>query len=297
MEEEWLDERTVDLWVDSPAMEEVLPVRVLFPPGYTPRADDPRPVLYLLHGGRDDYTSWTREVDVARISADSDVIVVMPEGGRAGHYADWHNYGRGGAPAWETFHTVEVWDLLRAEYGANGERAVAGVSSGGLGALNYAAHDPEGFRAAASYSGLVTPRSPGVRELLLLIMRSEGLDPYALWGFPGLNERLWREHDPLVQIEALRDVDLYLSSGTTGLPGDLNEPGDDWDPLNIGEALCGGTLSVFAAGLDRHDVSATVHLYRDGTHSWAYWERELRRSWPMLMESIGARNGGENPPG
>lgn len=289
VEEERLDERTVDLHVASPAMDDTLPVRVMFPPGYSAEAERTWPVLYLLHGGRDDYTSWTRETDVAGISAGSDAIVVMPEGGRAGNYADWHNHGRGGGPAWETFHTEELWHLLQTEYGAGDRRAVAGLSSGGLGALNYAARNPDEFSAAASFSGLLSPRAPGVRQLLLSIMRSEGLDPYALWGFPGADEERWIAHDPLSNAEALRGTELYLSSGLTGLPGELDEPGGDWDPLNIGEALSGKALRAMEEELDRNGVPATVNLYRDGTHSWPYWERELSSAWPMLMGSIGAR--------
>jgi len=44
----------------------------------------------------------------------------------------------------------------------------------------------------------------------------------------------------------------------------------------------------FLARLQRHHVPVEADLYGDGTHSWPYWERELHRSWPMLMRAIGA---------
>jgi hypothetical protein len=47
------------------------------------------PVLYLLHGCCDTYRSWTRSTDVAALTAHSDVLVVMPDGGKAGFYSDW----------------------------------------------------------------------------------------------------------------------------------------------------------------------------------------------------------------
>src|SRR5688500_4568259 len=101
--ERWLDARTVDLTVSSPAVGGHVPVRVLTPPGWSPTASRTWPVLYLLQGVGDDYTSWTRETDVEELSASSDVLVVMPDAGRAGWYTDWWNGGRGGTPKWETF--------------------------------------------------------------------------------------------------------------------------------------------------------------------------------------------------
>ncbi|MBB4933695.1 S-formylglutathione hydrolase FrmB [Lipingzhangella halophila] len=291
-DEEWLDERTVDVTIDSPAMGTGQPVRLIVPPGWDTETDAARtwPVLYLLHGGRDDYTSWTRETDVAELSARNQVIIAMPEGGRAGNYSDWYNYGRGGAPRWETFHLEEVWQVLRDRYGAGERRAVAGISSGGYGAVIYAARNPGMFTAAASYSGLLTPRTELSWTLLKAVMRNEGLDPYAMWGFPGLHEDVWRAHDPVAQAEGLRGTDLYLSSGTTGRPGDLDGDQGYGNSLGLGEAMCGSSLQTMRRVLDLHDIPATVHLYRRGTHSWPYWQRELHTSWPMLMDSLGAED-------
>ncbi|RNL84532.1 MMPL family transporter [Halostreptopolyspora alba] len=288
--EEWLDERTVDITVDSPAMGEALPVRLLGPPGWDPHADPRRtwPVLYLLHGEHEDYTAWTRHTDVADLSARSRAVIAMPEGGRAGNYSDWYNYGRHGAPAWETFHLEEVWWVLRTMYRARDRRAVAGASSGGYGAVIYAARNPGTFTAAASFSGLLAPRSHAGRELLMATLRSEGLDPYALWGFPGVHERVWREHDPLRRVEGLRGTALYLSSGTTGPPGDRAVREAVGDTLGSSEALCAASLRSVAAELERRGIPATVNLYQGGTHSWASWERELHASWPMLMGCLGA---------
>ena len=65
-----LDERTVDLTIDSPAVG-TEKVRLLLPPGFDLDADAEWPVLYLLHGADDDYTSWTRETDVADLTSSS----------------------------------------------------------------------------------------------------------------------------------------------------------------------------------------------------------------------------------
>ena len=41
------------------------------------------------------------------------------------------------------------------------------------------------------------------------------------------------------------------------------------------------------AELRKADIPVTVDDYGDGTHSWEYWDRELRESLPMLVEAIG----------
>jgi S-formylglutathione hydrolase FrmB len=54
----------------------------------------------------------------------------MPDGGQVGFYSNWRT-----GPQWETFHTQELPQLLATPYRANGKAAIAGVSMGGLGAL------------------------------------------------------------------------------------------------------------------------------------------------------------------
>ena len=96
---EELDERMVDLTIDSPAVG-TQKVRLLLPAGFDLGADADWPVLYLLHGGGNDYLSWTLETDVEELTADLDLLVVMPEAGAAGWYADWWIGGEGGPPMW-----------------------------------------------------------------------------------------------------------------------------------------------------------------------------------------------------
>jgi S-formylglutathione hydrolase FrmB len=286
----WLGPRTLDVLIESPAMGATLPVRLLLPHGWSPNTTRRWPVLHLLHGGRDDYTSWTRETDIADLSARHDVIVAMPEGGRAGFYSDWWNRDRGGPPRWETFHLAEVVDVLRRWYGAGPARAVAGLSSGGEGALAYAARYPGMFRFAASYSGLADTLSPGVPELIMGLLASERLSPQALWGHPIPQAAIWRAHDPRSLAARLRGTGLYVSCGQTGLPQLTG--GIDWaDGVSI-ERVTARTIPPFLAALRHAGVPVIAHLYRGGTHSWPYWQRELHASWPLLMRALGEPGGG-----
>ena len=286
-----LGPRTVDVTVHSPANGRDLPVRLVVPAGWSRTATRTWPVLYLLHGGNDDYTSWTRETDIEQLSADAQVLIVMPEAGRDATYTDWYRPDGGpNAGLWETFHLTELWQLLRSGYRAGDTRGVAGISSGGTGAMTYAGRHPGTFRAAASYSAPLNLFDPLLRAALLRTAEDNGDDPTAMWGSPIFQVANWRAHNPLDLAADLRGTSLYLSSGTTGLPGPL-DPNGSWSPVQFGEIPVGASTSAMARRLSAAGVPVTVNKYLNGTHSWPYWQRELHASWPQLMGALGVAAG------
>ena len=135
-----LDARTRDLTIESPSVGTVQ-VRLLLPAGFEADGAADWPVLYLLHGYGQGYASWTDLTDVAALTAPTDLLVVMPDAD-SGWYSDAWNDGEGGSPAWETFHTTELLQLLERNWQAGEDRVVAGLSMGGLGAMDYAARHP-----------------------------------------------------------------------------------------------------------------------------------------------------------
>jgi len=285
--ENWLGPREVDLTVHSAANDRDLPVRLLVPPGWSRTASTTWPVLYLLHGGNDDYTSWTRETDIEELSASTPALIAMPEAGRDANYADWYDPAGGpNAGLWETFHLTEVWQVLRDGYRAGAARSVAGISSGGTGAITYAARHPGMFKYAASYSGPLNLFDPVMQAILLDTAAENGDDPNAIWGSPSAQADNWHQHNPLDIATGLTGTGVYLSSGMTGLPGDL-DPNDEWNPVQFGEAVIGASTFAMSLRLSLARIPATVHLYPNGTHSWPYWQRELHSSWPRLMNSLG----------
>ncbi|RLU79731.1 hypothetical protein CTZ27_36495 [Streptomyces griseocarneus] len=279
--------RQLDLTVSSPALGRTAKVRMLTPDGWRPRPHRSWPVLWLLHGCCDDYTSWTANTDLARIPALRRVLVVMPEGGTAGFYSDWWNHGTRGAPRWETFHLTELRQLLERSYGAGPGRSVAGLSMGGFGALSYAARHPGMFRAAASYSGVVDPLyQHGGPANVLAIVRGQGADPYALWGDPVADRTVWAQHDPYVLAGALRRLPVFLSCGD-GTAGPFDPPGETsaYETLFLAESR--HVADRLRALGDRRLVT---DFYGHGTHNWPYWQRELHRSLPMLLGAMGVRS-------
>jgi S-formylglutathione hydrolase FrmB len=261
--------RIVDLRVRSPALHATAGVRLLTPDGWTPGGARRWPVLYLLHGCCDDYRSWTRFGGVPRIARLRHVLVVMPDGGPAGFYADWVGPPRTG---WETFHTRELPALLERRYGAGGARAIAGLSMGGLGAVDYAARRPGLFRAAASFSGVLHPLA---RPSWWTGLFSRYEPANAVWGDPVADRRVWAAHDPTSLAGRLRGVALFVSSG-------------DGRPRDVTEREVGRESRAFVARARRLGVSVRADLYPGGRHDWPYWRRELRRALPTLLGPLHA---------
>src|SRR4051812_4613924 len=165
----------VDLQVRSAALGRTVPVRLLTPRDWKPGGRRRWPVLYLLHGGDDGPGCWTEHTDIAARALAEDVLVVLPDGGRAGFYTRWRRPDhRGTTPDWPRFHLVELRELIEKRYSGASRRAIAGVSMGGYGALVYAARNPGLFVAAASYSGLVHTTRFGTPTLLRRYLRTVG---------------------------------------------------------------------------------------------------------------------------
>ncbi|MFD9430909.1 alpha/beta hydrolase [Streptomyces sp. NPDC060002] len=268
--------RTFDVSVSSPALGRSAPVRLILPSDFDARPTRSYPVLYLLHGAHDDYTSWTRETDIEAFTEGRDLIVVMPDAGPTGIPTAWR-----GGPDYETFQLQEVPALLARDYRASGVRAVAGVSTGGYGAMAHAARHPGTFTAAASYSGILDTTAPGVPALLDAIVAREGLAPHSLWGSPLLNALTWRDFNPRARAAGLRGTPLYVSGGS-GVVGGVG----DWLPEAL-ESTLWPSAHGFTDLLALLGIAVTTHYYAGGGHSWTYWKREFTASWPMLAGALG----------
>ncbi|SEG93978.1 S-formylglutathione hydrolase FrmB [Actinacidiphila yanglinensis] len=273
----------LDLDVYSPAMGGEEPVRVILPSAWSPYSRRTFPTLYLLQGASDDYTSWTRETDVETLAARADVIVVMPEGGRAGFYTNWWNHGRPGGPKWETFHTAELVQIMERGYRANTRRAVIGLSEGGLGALDYTARHRGEYVFAGSFSGVVDLDDRALRAGIAATCLREGVNPDLLWGDYVHNRGVWESHNPAHLVSAFRGVKVYLSAAA-GLPGPL----DANSPLEAGmlEAPTYLPTGRLADAMRRAGIDVTAHLYLSGTHTWPYWQRELHLAWPSVLHAL-----------
>jgi S-formylglutathione hydrolase FrmB len=265
------DGRMRDLTIDSPAVG-VVGVRLLVPRAFDTEPAVRWPVFYLLHGATGSHSDWTQFTDVEALTEPSNLLVVMPDAGEFGFYSDWWNHGHRGVPMWETFHLVELRQILERNWHAGDKRVVAGLSMGGYGAMEYAARHPGMFLAAASYSGAVDPIGAGL-----------DIGTEDLWGSPVAQVDVWKAHDPVNLAEKLNGTTLYVSYGD-GTPGPLDNgvvPSDDL------EGWIAGQNRTFVAQLEALKIKATIDAYGPGSHDWPYWERALHRSLPLLLKALG----------
>ena len=276
--------RARDLTIDSPAVGKVIKVRLLLPERFDAEAATRWPVLYLLHGGSGTYSDWSEYFDVEALTAPTDLLVVMPEGG--GHdeggatYSDWWNLGHGGPPAWETFHLVELRQLLERNWHAGDKRAIAGYSAGGYGAMEYAERQPGMFRFAGSYSGPLDVFGPGADYLWWG-------SPYSMWGDHVTNIDIWTAHDPTTNAAALKGTALYVAYGN-GVIGPLDNGNvSPFDPDGASEREIGIESALFVDRLAELKIPVTVYAYGNGTHNGPYMQRDFDRSFPLILKALG----------
>jgi S-formylglutathione hydrolase FrmB len=150
---------------------------------------------------------------------------------------------------------------------------------GGYGAIIYAERDARLFKAAASYSGAL--------DVIPETKRQPNADDIARWGDPASDASNWDAHDPLKMLPQLRGTALYISYGN-GQPGPLDPAGADKDLIET--QVDQGNLR-FTDALTQADIPATVDAYGPGTHSWPYWNRELRASLPIMLAALGQPSG------
>ncbi len=278
----WIDDRAVDLVIRSPALGGSASVRLLLPVGWKDQPARTWPQSWLLHGCCEDldYRSWDSYTDVRAFTADKPVIVVMPSDGQAGFYTRWWNHGLGGPPDWETFHMTEVRQIVERNFRTNDRRAVAGLSIGGYGAVEYASSHPGVFGAAASYSGMPNTQQTFMPQVVQFILARTGtFDVTRIWGSQVFQADIWTANKPYNRIEKLRGTRLYLSAGDGGTgPFDALGVTD----RNI-EPFALSSSTSFTDRLTQLGIPFTADYYRGGTHSWPYWQRALHESWATTL--------------
>ncbi len=290
VDEHQVSARVVDLTFETPALAAPTPVRVFLPDGYDSSGATRYPVIYLLHGGAADSLAWTR-IGALELTAGLPVITVMPDAGRSAWYTDWYNNGLGGTPMWETYHVDQLIPWVDANYPTVGDRsgrAIAGLSSGGFGAMSYATRHPDLFVAAAGFSAAVDTNTPPVMagKVIDVLAAQDGGGPGSLFGLRELEEVRWRGKNPWDLASNLRDMSVTLRAGN-GEAGGTFGGGGAADPG--GFFLEKVTYDMSVSMHNRLDALGIDHVWDDygaGSHSDPYWRRDLERTLPTFMAAF-----------
>jgi enterochelin esterase-like enzyme len=227
----------LDETLDSPIIGETFKYRIYLPPDYLSAPQRHYPVLYMLHGAGGNYTEWSdsflpEQIDRMIMADDiQPMIVVMPDDGESTYWANWDN-----GPRWGDYVTEDVVGTIDERYRTlprASDRAIGGLSMGGLGSLNLAFQHPDVF-------GVVGSHSPSVRLTP---------DP-TLWFLTG--ENFW-EHNPIWLAEhspGLESVKIWLDVGTD----------DIWLP----------NIEAVHTALVNESLQVDWHEY-PGPHEAEYW--------------------------
>ena len=213
-------------------------INVLLPDGYD--SGKHYPVLYLLHGGLQNFMKYDTEDDIRGLTAGRDLIVVMPDGGIAGWYSNPVSSNTG-PHNWETFHIEELIPWVDATFSTFPEyagRAVSGFSMGGFGALKYTAKYYGHFASVSSHSGPASLRGMGGAVAHWANVSAAGADlgGGSIYGMPAWDEARVSADNPVERVESYRGKRIFLVSGT-----DLND---------VNEKFVLPTQQEFAAVLD-----------------------------------------------
>ncbi|MFH5208550.1 alpha/beta hydrolase-fold protein [Antrihabitans spumae] len=288
----WFTDRRVSLWVESPSMAAPVQVQLLLARDWNARPESKFPALFMLDGLRaqDGENGWTLDAKAETFFADKNVNVVLPIGGQSSFYSDWLEPDNGKNYQWETFLTKELPPLLESQWRTTNVRGVQGLSMGGTSAMFLAARNPDFVKYAASYSGFLTTTSLGMPQAIQYAMNDAGgFNSGAMWGPP--NSADWTGHDPYMLADKLKGISLYVSSGS-GMTGPFDQPsgipGVSTNFAGMGlEILARLTSQNFATKLNQLGIPAQVNYRPSGTHSWPYWDFEMRQSWPQAASALG----------
>jgi putative tributyrin esterase len=220
----------------SPAVDRTMKYNILLPPDYA-SSDERYPVLYLLHGVGQNYTTWSRLGAPFYAEQIGDLIVVMPDGGNS-WYVNWAESESGQKNDWERHIVEDVVGHVDANYRTIDRRegrAIAGLSMGGFGALALGLRNSPMFISLGSTSGALGYAREAGAELRAGMsrggqrQRSAEVNPViGIPGFSSQDERTPRgidfatveqaeAYDPFLLVNTIprhRFPHIYLDSGT-----------------------------------------------------------------------------------
>jgi S-formylglutathione hydrolase FrmB len=259
----------------SPVLGREIPYTLYLPDGYGD-GQARYPVLFLLHGLGGHASDWAEAGDLAatldRLIAAAAIpamIVVAPGMGESWYVDNPDPGGFGAAQSAFLDDLVPFVDRTWRTAARRENRAVAGLSMGGWGAVRFAMLRPDLFVAAASMSGAIV---------------TEGRAATPAWagyftGAFGTPVDLARFHaaSPFTLIPRLAAANprpaLFLTCG-------------DDDELDLEE---GNVL--FHIALERAGIRSELRI-TDGGHTWDVWARELE----PVLRFVGAASAQASAP-
>jgi S-formylglutathione hydrolase FrmB len=271
---------------------------VYLPPSYDRDRSRRYPVAYYLHGAWGAEDDWVtlgridRTLDSLIAAGLLEMIVVLPDGDD-GWYTTWNALNNTAAcradtarrepaqtycvtwPKYDEYIARELVAHVDSAYRTLAQRehrGIAGLSMGGYGAVSLSLRYPDAFAAAASHSGVLSPRYAGPVPYAPPTRYATGVDVVrgryspALWELMrpvfGRDTIGWRARDPTI-------LARHLVASGTRVPALFVDVGGDDPFLEQNRAF---RAELTALGI------AVQYREWPGKHDWAYWRAHVVES-------------------
>ena len=246
--------RMQDVTFESAALRRPMPYRVILPSQIS--TGQKFPVVYLLHGGGGNYRDWSNYSDVSQFAA-AGLILVMPEG-ESSYYVNAAERPN------DRFEDYIIRDLIldvESKFPValgRSNRAIAGISMGGFGAITLALKHPDRFFFVGGLSSAIdVPSRPfSIKRISQYRGHAQIFGP---WG-----SQTRRANDPYVLVEKSEPANVpyvYLTCGEQ----------EGLLPAN----------RRFATLLQKYRFNYEFHEDMGG-HDWNQWNRRL----PELLQAL-----------
>ena len=258
--------------IKSEILKSDIPLCVYLTDGFNHDKEQQYPILYLLHGLTDNERAWTDKGQMERVADDlmrsgesRKMVIVMPCAGGQDIHKVWNGYFN--MPGWnyEDFFFTELMPMVEQKYRAKGGRewrAIAGLSMGGGGSVNYALRHHEDFCACYAMSAWLGS--------------SKSLQSSPKYG-KGKFYYLQAAVDSLAAVRVLEAFDAEERKAVNQVAWFIDCGDDDF--------LLDQSVEFYQK-MRQLRIPAQFRV-RDGNHNWEYWHTALRMCLPFVSRSMG----------
>lgn len=239
----------------SAALQRQMRYDIVLPAGYA-SGQQRYPVLYLLHGWQGDETNWIKLTHLVELASHYALIIVTPQA-----LNSWYvNSATNPADRYADYITDDLIAEIDGHYrtiASSHQRAIAGLSMGGYGALLLSLRHPDLFSFAASISGAFSGPS-GAEQVMPQLKPSTD----QAFGPSGSETREENNLDTLIAAaDPAKMPYMLLDCGTA----------DPFLPSNRHVVE-----KIWTRGFDYeyHELP--------GAHTWSFWDNSL----PNLLDGL-----------
>jgi S-formylglutathione hydrolase FrmB len=269
---------------DSKSLGIPEPYSVFLPPSYEKNSSRTYPVIYFLHGLNNNETSWTIDrygriqetIEELMLSGRvPEFIMIHPRGGNS-FYCNYID----GSRRYEDLIAEELISYMEANYRARkgrANRAIAGTSMGGYGALKIAMKYPDRYASVVAQSPIILPGagpldfSEEAKASRFYPFFVGMLEP--IFGDP-VRQELWDANNPLVLAQKghFNGLNIYFDYGTDDRYIQMTHLDDGNKALD--------------RILEANGVPHIFKIHPDEPHGWSLIASHLEETIPFLCQTF-----------